>query len=268
VNDTFYRFCGMLPDWANGSSDVTLTVIAHSETDSMRMMLDNISIHAWNDTCTPGTLTALTADFTGCADPLASGWGGWLVNGTIHCTAPAFDCHDASERVWVQNGTGTLSRFVDTTALTGDVVLCFFYGDDGAGAQKSLDVAFTTNLVDWQTAWSHSGDQGPDQTCQEVCVNLTDLDPAAAGNPTLWLSFDLYGGADPVYLDHITLKGAEVCDAAGAVDLSVLTDNANGTYTFTAQDTAGIPLDITITCAWDDPPAGDEIEDTETLSFQ
>ena len=152
--------------------------------------------------------------------------------------------------------------------MTGDVVLCFFYGDDGASAQKSLDVEFSTNSVDWQIAWSHSGDQAPDQSCQEVCVNLTDLDPDAAGNPTLWLSFDLYSGADPVYLDHITLKGAEICDAAGAVDLSTLTDNSDGTYTFTAQDTAGIPLDVTITCTWDSPPSGDEVQDTEALSFE
>jgi hypothetical protein len=267
VDGEFYRFCGMLPAWADDSPDTTISIIAHSENNGRMMFVDNISIHAWNDACTPSYLTVLTEDFTGCNDPL-DGASGWAVTGTVNCTVEGFDCFDASERVWVEGNSGTITRWVDTSALTGDVVLCFFYGDGGADGGKSLEVQFSTNGTDWLVAWDHSGDQRPDNSCHEVCVNLTDLDPLTAGNPTLGIMFDLTSGRDPIYLDHITLRGAEACDAAGIVDLSTLTDNSDGTYTFTAQDTAGTPVDVSITCTWDNPPAGDEVEGTESLSFQ
>ena len=268
VDNIFFRFCGMLPAWAAGSPDTTVTIIAHSENNGRMMLVDNISIYAWNDTCTPSYLPAFTEDFTGCPDPLTTGWGGWTVTDTVNCTAAGFDCYDASERIWVENNTGSISTLVDTSALTGDVELCFFFGDDGNDAGKSLDVTFTTDGTTWQDAWNFSGEQDPDQTCREVCVNLTDIDPLAAGNPTLGLQFDLYSGRDPIYVDQITVTGADVCDAAGVVDLSTLTDNTDGTYTFTAQDVAGTPVNVTITCTWDDPPPGDEVEATEVLPFQ
>jgi hypothetical protein len=129
-------------------------------------------------------------------------------------------------------------------------------------------VTFSTDGTTWQDAWNFSGDQAPDQSCHQVCVNLTDIDPLAAGNPTLGLQFDLFSGRDPIYVDQITVQGADVCDAAGVVDLSALTDNTDGTYTFTAQDTAGTPVDVSVTCTWDNPPAGDEVEATEALTFQ
>jgi len=165
VDNIFYRFCGMLPAWAAGSPDSVLTVIAHSENNGRMMLVDNISIHGWSDTCTPNYLPALTEDFTGCPDPFTDGWGGWQVTGTINCTAPAppWDCYDASERIWVENNTGSIATIVDTSALTGDVELCFFFGDDGNDAGKSLDVTFTTDGTTWQDAWNFSGEQDPDQ---------------------------------------------------------------------------------------------------------
>ncbi len=268
VNDIFYRLCAPVPDWANGSPDVTLTIIAHSGDNQLSLLLDNISIRAWNDTCTPGYLNALTADFTGCPDPLTDGWGGWTVTGTVNCAAGAFDCPDASERLSVDGNTADIQTTVDTTGLTGDVWLCFFFGDDGAGTRRSLDVQISTNGVDWTDAWNFSGDQGPDQSCGEVCVNLTDLDPAAAENPALGLRFAMYSSQDPLYLDHITVRGAEICDAAGVSELGAFGDNADGTYTFTARDTAGIPIDVDITCTWDDPPPGQEVSRSTALSFE
>jgi len=268
VDNIFYHYCGMLPSWTTGSPDTTLTIIAHSENNGRMMLVDNISIYGWNDTCTPNYLTALTEDFTGCPDPFTDGWGGWTVTGTVNCTAPAFVCYDDSERIWVENNSASISTVVDTSALTGDVELCFFFGDDGNDAGKSLGVTFTTDGTIWQDAWNFSGEQDPDQTCREVCVNLSDIDPLAARNPALGLQFDLYSGRDPIYVDQITITGAEVCDAAGVVDLSTLTDNTDGTYTFTAQDVAGTPVNVTITCTWDDPPPGDEVDATVVLPFQ
>jgi hypothetical protein len=31
---------------------------------------------------------------------------------------------------------------------------------------------------------------------------------------------------------------------------------------------ADLPVDVTITCTWDDPPAGEEVEGVEVLTFQ
>jgi hypothetical protein len=270
VDDIFYRFCAPLPAWANGSSDVTLTIIAHSEDNQRTLLLDNISIRGWNDVCTPNYLTAFTEDFAGCPDPLTDGWGGWHVSGTVNCTTEAFTCYDTSERLWVDGTDAELWTSVDTTGLVGDVWLCFYFGDDGNNNNSRwLDLGMKTDptALEWTEVWSFLGDQEPDQSCQEVCVNLTDVDPNAANNDDLRLRFYMYSGRDPLYLDQITLRGAEICDAAGAVDLSAIIDNLDGTYTFTAQDTAGIAIDVDITCTWDDPPAG-EVAATRNLTFQ
>jgi hypothetical protein len=48
----------------------------------------------------------------------------------------------------------------------------------------------------------------------------------------------------------------------------VFADNGNGNYTFTAQDLLGTPIDVDITCSWDNPPPGSEVDYTEALSFQ
>jgi hypothetical protein len=230
------------------------------------MFIDNVAVKGWVTGCSPTYANVFTEDFAGCPDPLFDGWNGWTVTGTIKCLT-GFTCYNSSTRAEADATAGTFERYLDASSLDGDVKLCFYYGGDGGNENKGLVVEYDAG-AGWQVAFTQLGTTGPNQTCREICVNLSELDPAVNRNPSLGIRFDMGTTADKIDLDHITLSGARYCDGTGNISLSSFTESAVGTYTFTAQDVPGTPVDAFIDCAWDTPPAGQEVEDGAFVAYR
>ncbi|RLB53001.1 MAG: hypothetical protein DRI34_14005 [Deltaproteobacteria bacterium] len=199
-------------------------------------------------------------DFTGCADPLADGFNGWSITGTIHC-GPGFNCFDASSRAKVNNTSGTMTAQVDLSAYS-DVELCFYYGENRANGGERLTVEVDAGSG-WQQVWFHEGNFGPDNSCVQVCRNLSDPVPEVDHNPAVNIRFSLEAGDHEIALDHIVLSGRADCAAGGVIGLtSPPADNADGTYDFTASDISGTQLTGHLSCQWDPQPAvsgGDDV---------
>ncbi len=267
VDGVFYRYCsGTLNAWADDNPGVTIRIIAHSENNGRMMFIDNVTVKGWVQWCPPAYATVFTEDFSGCPDPLFSGWNGWTVNGAVRCVA-GFDCYDASSRAETDTTAGIFERYVDASTLDGDVRLCFYYGDDGLGTDKTLSVEFDPG-TGWREAFTQVGDPGPDMSCSEICINLSELDPAVNRNPSLGISFDMATGGDKIVVDHITLSGAQYCDGSGAVLLGPIVDDGDGTYTFTARDAQASQLTSDILCWWDTPPPEQKVEDMESVRYR
>ena len=267
VDGVFYRYCSStLNSWANDNSSVTIRIIGHSENGGRMMFIDNVAVKGWAQGCAPSYSTVFTEDFNGCPDPLTNGWNGWTVTGTIKCPT-GFNCYDGSSRAEADATAGTFERYLDASSLDGDVRLCFHFGDTGGSIGKNLLVEFDPG-TGWRTAFAQAGNPGPDNSCREICVNLSELDPAVNRNPWLGIRFDMGTTNDKIDVDHITLSGAQFCDGAGTINFSSFGEPAQGTYTFTAQDVPGTPVDAFIDCAWDTPDPGQEVEDDAFVAYR
>jgi hypothetical protein len=268
VDYAMYRHCAALPAWAEDNAAVTIQFAAHSEANAQGVFLDNIEISGWHAPCAPTNTAPEDEDFDSCTSgsTIDDGFNGWTVTGTVNC-AQTFDCPAATLHAEVTGGAAGLSKQVDASDLDGAVTLCFAYGDNGSDTNKTFVVMFDTGSGP-QAAWGQSGDAGADGECASICVNLSDIDPAVNRNPALTISFMLDSTTDILAIDNITLRGAQYCDGASAVTLGAYTDNSDGTYTFTAQNTLGDQLSADILCSWDTPPTGEEVEATESVWFQ
>ena len=268
VDLAMYRHCAALPAWAEDNDAVTIQFVAHSEANAQAVLLDNIEISGWHADCTPATPAVIDEDFDSCTSgsPIADGFNDWAITGTIQC-AQTFDCPAATLHAEVSGGAAILAKQVDASDLDGEVTLCFAYGDNDAGTDKALAVQFDPG-DGWQDAWGQNGDAGADNECANICVNLSNIDPAVNRNAALGIRFVINSITDTVALDNVKLQGAQYCDGASAVTLGAYTDNSDGTYTFTAQNTLGDQLSADILCSWDTPPTGEEVEATEAVWFQ
>ncbi len=267
VDGVFYRLCSSaLGAWADDNPGVTLRIIGHSENNGRMMFIDNVTVKGWVQGCTPTHATVFTEDFTGCPDPLTSGWNDWAVSGTVKCVT-GFDCYDQSSRAEADTTAGVFARNLDVSGLDGDIRLCFYYGDDGGNTGKSLLVEFDAG-TGWQPAFAQVGNPGPDNSCKEVCINLSELDPAVNRNPALGIRFDMSTSGDKIDVDHITVSGAQFCDGAGTIEFGAFTESSAGVYDFTARDVPGTPLDAHIVCSWDTPPPGEEVDDYQLVPYR
>jgi hypothetical protein len=217
------------------------------------------------------TAEALSEDVSGCSDPIGDGWNGWTIdsgNTGSYPKCPGFGCSgfDGAE---VDDDWMTLERSVDASALDGNVVLCFTYGDDGADGASQFDVTFNAG-GGWLTAWSQLGDPGPNQNCREVCINLSNIDSRANRNPALDISFSVDASGGKIDIFEVRVEGAVYCDGEtiGAITLNPITEGAAGTYTFDMLDAPWEQFQVDILCSWDSPPPGQELEIGESVWYQ
>jgi hypothetical protein len=254
VNNVLYPTCVNLPVWAEGKAAVAVTFIMHSEDNWDWLLLDSVSLRGWVSGCTPTTATALSETFGSCA------LGAWTVTGTPACPG-TWGCAGAGNGLQAVSETWSIERSVDASGLDGNVTLCFAYGDNNTASPGYLRAEFNArDGAGWRTAWLHTGKMGNNQTCREVCVNLSDIDADVNRNAGLGIRFTVQETAGgTIDLDTISLRGAVYCDGAGKVTLSSIIETGGGLYTFTATDTAATMLDADVQCTWDTPavPIGD-----------
>ena len=253
VDGVFYPFCAPLPGWAIGKPAVTIRFIVHSENGGKIMYLDDISVRGWYQGCAPDRTTLFTETFDGCD---LSDWT--VTSGTPECPGN-FICDGSSGNLGsaeVAGGdTWIIERTVDAYSLDGDVQLCFDLGGRNANNSSDMIKAEFDAGTGWETAWSQDSEFGDNSTCANVCVNLSEINPAVKRNRALSIRFTVASDAqdDYIALDNVSLSGAQYCDGAdiGAVQLGALSDGGAGTYTFTATNTAGEQLGADITCSWE-----------------
>ena len=267
VNDVAFLQCVDLPAGLNGRARVEIMFVAHSENDNRVMAIDNISLSGWTAACAADVVSLVIEDFDGCADPLPDPFGAWTVGGTILCNSSDFNCFDGSDRAIADATTGSIERRVDASAFDADVELCWHFGDKGNDANKTLLVEYDAGSG-FQPAWGYTGNQGPNNGCLQVCINLSGLDPAVARNPNLGLRFSLDSSSEELVIDHILLRGARNCAAGADLTLGPMSDNGDGSYSFNAVDALGDQLDADILCSWDSPPAGSEVEGGQVVGYR
>ncbi|MBW2699333.1 MAG: DUF2341 domain-containing protein, partial [Deltaproteobacteria bacterium] len=268
--------CAMLDAWANESSKVRLTVVAHSENDNRRIYLDNLSVRALPVGCSPITDRPFFSNFDACETEgisvIPNGWRGWTVDsGDLEafpkCPGSACSNNSSGATVEVDDNTMRLERVVDTRGLDGEVRLCFTFADDGAGEGSSLRASFHSGMA-WRQAYYQADDLGTNQECRELCINLSDLDPAVARNPALGIRFDVTAVGGKIYFQDIHLEGIVACDAGTDVFLTSLVEGNGGHYSFTARDDATAPFDADLVCAWGDPAGSPHILAFDTVAFR
>jgi hypothetical protein len=252
--DREWPHCVALPSWAADNTALVLRFIMHSHDDDDRLYLDDVVVRGWPAGCTPSRTAVLEEDFDPCTSIIGDGWNGWSVTGSPDCsdtcTGGSPGAARASDETW------TLSRTVDTSTLGTDVRLCFDAGDtDAVSSSEQIQVEIDTG-TGWQEAWYWERDWGASGECERVCLNLSDIDPSSARNPSLQIRFTVQSGNTDsyVYIDDIVLDGAAFCDGAGSASVGVVADAGGGSYTFDLVDDAGIPMWADVTCSWDDPP--------------
>ncbi|HUU01785.1 MAG TPA: hypothetical protein VM425_10110 [Myxococcota bacterium] len=258
LDNTWFRTCVDISTAAPFVDDkpaVSVIFFAHSNDNNNRIYIDNITLRGESISC-PASVVAITEDFSTCTDPLTD-WNGWTVGGgaSINCS-PSFSCFDASNRAWVDDtggGVGEFYQYFDLSAVT-DLQLCFYYGENGANANEIVTVDVDSGLG-WQPVWSNEGNFGSDNTCEQVCLNLSDLDPAVDHNANAGIRIQLEADDHEIDLDQIVISGHPDCSLPAVVSLSNPQDpDMNGTYDFTATDSdAQITSDIS--CQWTPDPA-------------
>jgi hypothetical protein len=258
--DLEWPYCAPLPSWAEDNPDLTLTIIAHSHDDRDVLYVDDVVVKGWTDSCTPSRSTVFTEDFDPCpvTDPIPSGWNGWTISTVPPGDGPACltVCTGGSAGgVRAENEQLSMSHVVDTSAVDGDVRLCFFVGDDHSDAGEWISVWMdagggTTEVWYWDTQW------GTDGACGKVCVGLSDVDPRAARNPGLVVGFTIASNStgDRVFIDDVVVDGAVYCAGTGSVTAGPISEVGGGLYSFPLTDVAGVPMGATAVCTWDTPP--------------
>jgi cysteine-rich repeat protein len=257
VDGVPFPFCVDLPGWADDNPAVTIMVVAHSGANGHILLVDDLVISAWSAACSSEPTTVFTETFDACPSPvITDGWNGWRVSGEPGC--PGFSCPGGKGDGLGAASDGsdwTLERDVDTTSLVGDVTLCFDLGDGSADAGESVDVSFSADGgLSWPIVWQQAGNISPDYVCRNICVSLSAVDEAAAGNPALKVRFTLHSDNKRVTVDQIEVSGTAACDPAGAIGLGEITEDSSGHYEFPVTDETSRPMPVLVRCSWDDPP--------------
>ena len=267
VNGVLYPLCASLPAWAGNNSNLEITIIIHSETNNHALYLDDVVVKGWISTCSPNTLTIFSENFSGCpGGVIPDNWNGWAVTGSPACPG-TWNCGGSGNSAQSSGNRWVITRNVDTSAVDGDVILCFSIGDTAAGAGDSVLVEFDSgDGGGWKTAWSQMGNLGGDGTCGRICVDLSLLDSGVAMNPSVGLRFTVETAAGhQINLDDISLSGAVYCNAGGIVSIGAVSDNGGGFYSFSVSDTFGKQLSTRISCIWDGSDRG--INDFARVDF-
>ena len=256
VEGVFYRLCESLPAQYEDLADLTLMIVAHSDNAGELLAIDSVALKAVSDGCSPDVHQVFVEDFGVCPGNPDSEW---MLIGSVACAGSVdFGCYDNSSRLMVENNATVIYRSVDASALDDDVQLCFYYGDFHAEENESLHVLIDSgNGV--QTVWSHLGDAGEDETCEQICVNLSDIEPGVRNNPHVSIAFQLHSNElnRVLHLDQISLVGLRNCPFDDNLTVSDLVDQNDGSYALTAQNDSGAQLKTSLFCAWGEPEYAD-----------
>jgi len=260
AGDFFYTYCADLPGWAAGSPDTMLTFVMHSDGAGESLYLDNISVRAWGGGCARDVVSLLDDDFAGC-DTSA-----WTVTGATTCTGSGCSNQGGWEPgVYGDGGAFDLQTNLDASAADGEVTVCLRIGNDQPGAGDSLTLSYDAG-GGFQTAWQQDDSLGTDGTCREVCVNLSDQDPAVNNRASLGIrvAVDSDGAMG---LFGVTISAAQFCDATAAVVAvgSPLTDDGGGSYSFDVTDAHGEQLTATVRCELNTQTS---VNATDSIRFQ
>ncbi len=260
-NDSWFQVCRDLPPWTEDNSAVTVTIIVHSHDDGNILMLRRISVRAMSMECSRDVRITMTEDFNGCTDPLPADWNGWTVEGTAVCGGFP-ECYQdipgyQGVGVEAENASFTLTKHVDVSTLDDRVTLCFWYGDYRSDGGESIEVLFDTGSG-WIRAWYDQNNMGSDLQCHQICVNLSELDPAVNNHPDLGIRFTLASNNSDrtVDLADIRLRGHAFCSDQQKVSVGAVSDNNDGTYDFVITNQTTSDLTARVRCSWDssDPP--------------
>ncbi len=253
--DLEWPSCVTLPGWAADNPALVLRFVMHSHDDDDRLYLDDVVVRGWPSACTPSRSVALEEDFDPCTSILGDGWNGWTVTGAPDCRDMCTGGSPGAARA--NNETWSLSRTVDASSLDGDVRLCFAAGDLGALSSSDRIQVELDAGSGWREAWYWERNWVTGGSCTEICLNLTDLDPASARNPGLRIRFTVQSSDidSYVYIDDIVLDGAVFCDGTGSAGAGAVSDVGGGSYSLDLSDTAGTQMWAELICSWDSPPA-------------
>lgn len=270
VDDTWYRRCFSLPEFFENNANAYVHFFAHSNDNDETIFLDNITLKGLALPCPATSADIFYEDFSGCDDPLVD-WNDWTVtnlNGDLACKTE-FNCFDGSKRVQANNATGQLMRSLDLSQYH-DVEVCFWMGDDGAGGGEVflVEVDETGTGADYKPVWGVSGNAGQDRDCLEVCVNLSDQIPGVDRNPNVLLRFNLASDGGKLDLDEVLVRGAVACDGAGVIGFSPGgISGVQNEYFIDAENLDGTQLPARVTCSWDSPPVGEEVEASDEIHY-
>lgn len=259
VNKEYYPYCVDLPAWAGDNPEVTVRFIVHDSLDSERATyyIDDVSLRGWVRGCAPTFLTLFEENFDDCPDPIPDTWNGWEVMDEVHCPGPWACDAESGPAAYAADDSWTLQRMVDATSVDSEVVLCFSLGDSDEGSRIEIDFNAVDTGDDWEEVWYPDDNVGPDETCRHTCVNLSDINPAVAHNPNLWLRFYLDSGRAYAFgqyiLDDILLTGAQYCDGEGFMELGSFVETGGGFYNFTVTNLLGTHVSPDIYCTWGAP---------------
>ncbi len=270
IDDRWYRQCVPLPAWSEDNSLVAIHFYINSNDNNDIIYLDNISLRGLSNQCSATREIVFHEDFSGCDDPMVD-WNGWSVSNSINSLScdTDWDCVDGSKRAIANSAAGTFSRTLDLTDFH-DVMLCFNYGDDGAGPAENLLVQYDLGNGDgWKTLWLQNANAGPDKSCGKICKNLSDLNPSVNRNPHLGLSFSMTSGGKKVELDEITIRASRYCDGQNVISFTPQSGiQPAGNYSYSAMDRfSPMQLSADFFCSWDTPPQGQEVQDNTSVDY-
>jgi hypothetical protein len=235
-----------------------VTIWMQSGTSGHAWYIDDIEVKAdyAAAACQPTTVVALVEDFSGCPATLPDGWNEWSITGTVRCDAGP--CTGESLESRMLSGEWAIEHAVDTSALTGEVNLCWTVGDSPGALARLFEVEFDTGAgTGWQPAYQNAGKIKYGGDCDEICRNLAALDPAAAGNSNLKIRFHLDDLSGTIYLDDIVVSGPKRCDATGLLQAGAVTVMpAVNVYTVDVSNPGDVPYLVQLECDWGhlDPP--------------
>jgi hypothetical protein len=239
LDDTWLRYCIELPSDAVGRAGLLLRVSMTSNDAGQKLFADRLSVIGYRTACALTNAPFVSA-FTGCA---TSGWT--VASGTLQCPGFKGDALEANgpTKSW------TLERSVDTTLLTGDLVLRFDLAEDGTTADDAFALEINATGT-WQTLFHQTGALRPDQGTTTFLVSLSALQPAALGNPSLKLRFTATSSAagHKIDLDNVSLTAFTGTCSTDAVVVGAPSDQGSGKYSVTA--TAATPMPVEMVCGW------------------
>ena len=259
VDDFFYNQCVDLPAWAAGSASVTVTFIMHSDQSGEYLFLDNIALKGWVGGCLPAIATALDESFAACDTSAWTFSGGTDTCNPTGCT---------NQPTWAPGIFGNGAPFfmdttVDASALDTEITACIRLGGVAPAAGDRITLRYDAG-AGFQTAWAQDAPLGIDGECREICVNLSDLDPAVNNHSALGLRIGI-NSAGAIGVFGVRVTGARSCPLDDTViSFSPFAGDGSGNYDFTATSVTGASLDTTITCQWNQDPA---LTGSDTVNF-
>jgi hypothetical protein len=242
LDDEWRRTCVQLPAAAAHQPAVGLRLTLHSSAAGHRVYAKDVFALAQNDACAD-TTTLFASRFDGCLKT------GWSATGAPVCPGFTGDALEAA------GGSFTITRFVDTRGVAGDLLLRFDVATSSATAAEAVAVEISTVANVWQPVFAQNGPLRADPQPGSFLVDLGAVDPRARGNPSLGVRVSASSSAAGrlVDLDNVRLLAvASTCPTEG-VTVAAPADRGGGQYDVAVSAAAVQPVQIQ--CAWDDEAA-------------